>query len=481
MPTIITVGAATARAYGFILGSGSSPSGTFFFTLGWISSAATSNIGVVPTNSGYMIYGNSNYPPSGFPYDGSAYALELDANGGYVSSNTYRTSNPAALEGVVKDTYGNTYVGGTVTQSPYTNNLPLFIAPISNYSAVITGTDAYGPASIVKTELVSGNILYALGYGPDNPCCYYSAKRTLYRLITYNNAIPSLLQAFTANFLTYYYGGISDFSASSNGQVAILELYGTYCICCSFGSSASVMNGSTQAGAWKVNLPLISSTQGTIVKAKLDSNGNLYLLITSNNPAVTVRYVSLAKFNSSGVFQWEKQWTPTNDLAVISSSSILIDSLDNVYVTYIADPPTLVSRVHFISFNQYGVPQFSRQITTGTNGFATLKTPTLDNNGGIYMSGQYDLATVGPSGGVGMFRLPIDGTHTGSGSINISGSVNSIGYYPLTLTFSTGTSPLSSSTISGNTFGTTVNYGPTVASSTFPTVVSAPGTGVIII
>ena len=191
----------------------------------------------------------------------------------------------------------------------------------------------------------------------------------------------------------------------------------------------------------------------------LDSTGNIYVCgFTDENNDAFKFAILIAKFNSSGVVQWTKRLTsgPSSASTLIAfGADIVIDSFDNIYICGTEQTgPTALRYTVIAKYDTTGSLQWQRTIT----GPADIKARgiNLDSQGMIYVTGSIAPGSSQSNGGSWILaKLPGDGSLTGSYTIN-GVSVN---YAPSALNSHAGSLSSSASTLidSTNTGTSTVS------------------------
>lgn len=135
---------------------------------------------------------------------------------------------------------------------------------------------------------------------------------------------------------------------------------------------------------WQRSLtPAVLSNDSSGQDIALDSAGNVYIVgstptSTSNNQAVLVKY------NSSGALQW--QVGLSNATGQSQYEGIAIDSSDNIFVTGFV-VASAVSYGVVAKYNTSGVIQWKKQIGDSGGGVPNLTDVTLDSSGNMYTTG----------------------------------------------------------------------------------------------
>jgi hypothetical protein len=128
------------------------------------------------------------------------------------------------------------------------------------------------------------------------------------------------------------------------------------------------------------------STNGVVV----DSSGNIYLTgFTKNSSNFTIAFV--AKYNSSGVIQWQRTLTDGNATPVDKGFSIALDSSANVYVGGTAKNTSGGTNAFIAKYNTSGTIQWQRSISdaqaAGTQQDFIYGVAT-DSSSNVYVTGK---------------------------------------------------------------------------------------------
>ena len=135
---------------------------------------------------------------------------------------------------------------------------------------------------------------------------------------------------------------------------------------------------------WQRSLtPAVLSNDSSGQDIALDSAGNVYIVgstptSTSNNQAILVKY------NSSGALQWQVGLSTATGQS--QYEGIAIDSSDNIFVTGFAQASAINYGV-VAKYNTSGVIQWKKQIGDSGGGITNLTDVTLDSSGNIYTTG----------------------------------------------------------------------------------------------
>lgn len=135
---------------------------------------------------------------------------------------------------------------------------------------------------------------------------------------------------------------------------------------------------------WQRSLSGGPSVDVTGAGIALDSSSNVYVVGSSN--ATGTYQMQLAKYNTSGVIQWQRclgdSVAPINSVA---GSGIAVDASSNVYVIGSAYSPV---QIQFAKYDTNGSIQWQRSlgdISVATNASGI----TVDSSGNVYLVGTY--------------------------------------------------------------------------------------------
>ena len=164
----------------------------------------------------------------------------------------------------------------------------------------------------------------------------------------------------------------------------------------------------------------------------VDSSANVYVTGQQRNSAGTVAFV--AKYNTSGVIQWQRSLTDAYISPTVIGRGIAVDGSGNVYVTGQQDDSGGNTVGFVVMYNTSGAIQWQRTLTdTDPTPFTPAFALALDGNGNFYAAGeQHD-----PNGKVISFVLvaPTDGSQTGTFTTTLGAMIYGAG----TLTDAAGT------------------------------------------
>lgn len=401
MPTIITLGSASAKSLGFALSSN-------YFISG------------ITYNEGFNISGNV----ASYAIDFAAYALEVDALGnttlfgyrGRSSSDAYvvrlvfdttgnlttkqaiYSSNPTGpngpILGSVTDSAGNIYVSNYYINGPYTytptitkfNSAGTIIATTVPYAGLVTTPVTIGVRGGNLAIDSSGNIWQLLiGWG--NP---YIPKNASYTntLIKYNSSLAVQGSGYSAgssqSAVSMEYMGIDTSSPNKiiYGGTTVSYASPNYTNTSFYEVSNDIATPSTMSFAKDTMTSTIANTNTGVLflSAGIDTSNNVYTLQCNINTGI----ITLFKFASSSTFQWGKQWPISITAAAgVYASAIKFDTAGNLYFTYLITRSVssnsgtkTVTSIVIAKFTTSGSPVFFRELYCTTPSYSYLQAGT---------------------------------------------------------------------------------------------------------
>jgi uncharacterized delta-60 repeat protein len=116
----------------------------------------------------------------------------------------------------------------------------------------------------------------------------------------------------------------------------------------------------------------------------VDSVGNVYVCGSAGYSGLG--NIQIAKYNTSGVYEWQRRLNNELNVASVSGYSVATDSSGNVYIcgVSIAGQSILIAK-----YNTYGVIQWQRSLGSATstdNGYSVA----VDSSGNVYVCGYSD-------------------------------------------------------------------------------------------
>jgi hypothetical protein len=340
-----------------------------------------------------------------------------------------------SLWGIDIDAYGNTYVTGTLG-SP---SLVLFIAKLNQGGVLqwikqlgVSNTSGYAYSGY-GIKVYGANIVVS-GANSNVPYPYSGGQIAVYNTngtLQYQKVING-----TSNENTYFYGCFADASNNTytTGSTNISGYPRLYTA--KYDSSGAIL--------WQKYLTWGSGQVGICRGITVDSSGNVYVATYYSTSGGTGPDMIIAKYNSSGVLQWQKSIANTTAGSNDGLYSVALDSSDNIYVAGYTDISSGgADRSLFIAkFNPSGTIQWQRIVALASGTYASIHLDSADN---IYVSAygvickynssgtiQWQRSIAGVSfrsiacttdsiycvGGQLIVKLPTDGSGTGTYTVN---------------------------------------------------------------
>lgn len=337
---------------------------------------------------------------------GSGYA-EYNSGGGIYSAK-YSKTGDRLWHKVFTDPNASPYTytgkGGALDSS---NNF---------YSVAYTSENLYPNFRIpsVKynsngTLLTQKKFIFNGSSGPNNPhSVYYKspyfyvpAQQALYIINESNISVSSVLYVTRGDQYLY----ALDIDSSGNmyivGRYLTYSPYSNYLGTIAKVNSSGVLQWEREYG-WSYQAPNYRNWSPSGVK--VDSSGNIYVC-GSENVNSTKGY--LIKINSSGTLQWEKTLSPASSSDYLYFNGLDFDSNGDIFVggsAYISATGTRTTVI--AKYNSSGTLQFQREFynMTMNKGFK------IDANDNMYMSGTAWWPYESPA----VLKLPSDGSLTGT-------------------------------------------------------------------
>jgi uncharacterized delta-60 repeat protein len=180
--------------------------------------------------------------------------------------------------------------------------------------------------------------------------------------------------------------------------------------------TSSAGQGSTEIGIAKYNSSGVIQWQRTLGGTAADSggslgvdgSGNAYVSFNTASEGQGGNDFAVAKYNSSGVLQWQRIIGGTS---TESNQDVAVDSLGNVYLTGYTNtaPVEGGTDVFIVKYNSSGALQWQRSLGTTAN--ENAYSIFADGSDNIYLAGY--TAISGNTDGL-IVKLPADGSLTGT-------------------------------------------------------------------
>lgn len=241
------------------------------------------------------------------------------------------------------------------------------VITVGSGSITGSGSDQY---SIITKRSSSGSLTSVRRFGDTND-----------RVYTYGSDIDSSDNIYLA--------GTADYSYSGNSTSAILMKY----------------NSSLTLQWWKVLGSTTNNNNDYFYDVKVDSSGNPIACGYTVSQGQGGYDVLVAKYNSSGVLQWQKTYGTSSD---DYGRNIVFDSSGNIYV---AGYSTQTGNPSFImKLNSSGVLQWAKSFDSTTTSIDQLWGIALDSDENIVVVGRTFINATS----LATYRLPSDGGDSGT-------------------------------------------------------------------
>jgi len=410
MPTIVTRGAASANGFGA------------FASLGggyWIGNLFTSN-----ASPGYSITADSV---------GNAYAVgTTNSNGGFVlikinPSGVIQWQKNVFFNGlgvsVAVDSSGNPHICG------YLNNgcdLEMRFAKL----------DTSGTLQLQRSYNASGQNDYAYSISVDSSGNIYVFGIGVATFVTFKVNSSGTMQ-WQRILSGTGAEGIS-MSADSSGNVYVIgravPLYATNAVFVKYNTSGTLQ--------WQRQLSPGGSNVFNGQGITADSSGNVYICGYSN--VTGFNGFCVAKYNSSGTLQWQRLLSTSYSMAAFSIAS---DFSGNVYICGQGNVNSGSNALVIAKYNTSGVIQWQRYLRS-TAGEIYGRSISVNSKGDVFVLGS------GSKNGFNSFfmaKLPSDGSRTGTYTLDgATITYDATSATDSALTFTSSTSTLTDSTTSQN-------------------------------
>jgi hypothetical protein len=197
----------------------------------------------------------------------------------------------------------------------------------------------------------------------------------------------------------------NDIKVGSSGDIYMVSASNGITSSSIYDASVMKINGATGVIAWQKALTNSSFSSKSFTGIDIDSSENIYVCgfsLYTNNRLVSI----IAKYNSIGVFQWQRSQTPPGQYQSINTKKITLDSSSNFYLT-----GTSSNGGYIAKYDSSGTLLFERSFTEVLG--AEFTDISSAQNGNFYVSGssyqidseKYDSV---------ILKLPNDGSKTGT-------------------------------------------------------------------
>jgi hypothetical protein len=202
---------------------------------------------------------------------------------------------------------------------------------------------------------------------------------------------------------------------------------------------------------WQRRLTLASPFEISLACTAVSPTGDVYVAGHSYNQTTTNGKIFLARYNSSGVIQWQRELTDSNVSPIIQlvPRDIAIDPFGNIYVVgkrFVAQK-TEDESTYIIKFDSSGAIIWQREIIISTTMFASSGAGgriSFNSAGDIYLAINYSVTTVSGGGNNVLgwtIKLPSDGSKTGNQVItatSVRGQTIFLDYLAISFTIAAG-------------------------------------------
>lgn len=394
MPLLSTKGAASAQGFGMFASLGGP------YWIGTLSSSQARAITQNPASGAFLLGRNNSASNYGFLEVSYSNSGSINFQNSLSDNSVYNSARD--FYSATSNSSGEVYAVGDI----YNTNYDLFIAKY-NSSGVIQwqrsingGSNDQGGRGVCLDS--SGNA-YMVGN------VFNSTYGNNYSLIVkYNSSGSQQWQQvlFWTGNSAFFYSAATDSSQNvyAVGEASLTNSSGGYqnSIIAKYNSSGTLQ--------WKNSFGNGVGFQSNFNSIVFDSSDNFYAV--GLDTLVNLNSMLIAKFNSSGVVQWQRILTSANFL--LRGFGVTIDQNNNIYAFgKVQDYPTNTF-VGFViaKYNSSGVIQWQRTLIVNgnTNMLPGFDGITSNGTDAIYVTGS---GANSPTNSV-IAKLPSDGSKTGT-------------------------------------------------------------------
>ena len=435
MPTIITSGAASARAFGAFR---TSLGAVNFLEVRTITSSSLQyNSSFVDSayNTYVTGYNASSYiPVEKIDSTGVTTSFSNRVTGGSISNCCYSYISSGACVDV--DSSGNIYVGGSAgagngncsaygSVNAYDSSGTLLWQKTISSAGVTDQICVQG----IKYNSINGYVYVVTQLGSSFA---FAALNASTGAVVYNNKITG----YVGNTQTSFYTMSNNMAIDSSGNVYVCYYSGIYVGYLKIDTSFTIQQFPVVTG-------LVSNMYYSQCIA-LDSSGNVYIGTCFGTPTVKACVI---KFDSSGTYLWNA--TASLSGTAIGFQAITTDSSGNVYCGGGGAAGNLGANSYILKFDSSGTIQYQRKFNSDTSPIRGLN---MGPSNSMYFSGTF-ASTKALFGNV-----PTDGSKTGTYTVGSNSVI-----------YSAGSLTIGSETLVGTTLSTAFSGTATYATSTYAT------------
>lgn len=337
---------------------------------------------------------NGNLYITGYGSAGQAYAFLAKYNSSGIlqwQRKIQQSTNPSFGQAITIDSSDNIYVAARCSDGVNTYALLLKYDTSGNLQWQRKLTQGSAAANGVTTDS-SGNV-YVIGYANDGFSYIFVAKYNSSGVIQFQRKIRDTNQAAGWDIKVDNSNNIYITGYAYDGSY-------TYIYTAQLNSTGGIL--------WQRKFNDVT-TNALGRSLSIDSSNNVYVVGQGNDGSNN--YIAILKYNSSGVLQWQRKLQENGSFG----QGVQIDSAGNIYVSgYAADGSSGNQYAIIAKYNSSGVIQWQRKYFTYSNLILTsvANAISIDSSGNLYSSGYVYLLNASGYSFVTL-KLKSDGTTTG--------------------------------------------------------------------